>query len=93
MYTVVQKREQFLTLGILLVTGIILAIPALSDKKAVRLMISEKIISLFLMIDCFESDGTGADVMTGFVMLAAVAIIYICVNGLLKTIGFCVIIK
>ena len=53
-------------------------------------MISEKIISLFLMIDCFESDGTGADVMTGFVMLAAVVIIYICVNGLLKTIGFCV---
>lgn len=28
--------------------------------------------------------------MTGFVMLAAVVIIYICVNGLLKTFGFCV---
>jgi hypothetical protein len=79
-----------LVLGILLVTGIILAIPALSDKNTVRLMTSEKIIALFLMIDCFESDGTGADVMTGFVMLAAVVIIYICVNGLLKTIGFCV---
>lgn len=46
-----------MALGILLVTGIILAIPALSDKNAVWLMISEKIIALFLMIDCFESDG------------------------------------
>lgn len=58
--------------------GIILAIPALSEKNAVRLMISEKIIALFLMIDCFESDGRGADVMSGFVMLAAVVIIYLC---------------
>jgi len=44
-----------LILGILLVTGIILAMPALSYKNAVRLMISEKIIALFLMLTALKA--------------------------------------